>query len=233
MQYQVNLTYRCNLKCGDCLQFIDVLPWPDSDISLWQIRLGGRILVHHGIRVDYVRVSGGEPTVHPQFDECLSELLSGWTDSILVCTNAIKPIVRRRSVKYRKAPPGWRKRRRHQPCMVSPKDLGLRPVMGYNRPCGVTRRCGVLYDRHGFAPCGNAGCIGRVIGVDPYRKRPVMLGTKELCEHCVFSLPPVVKYRVWADVRSGVIEYPTETWRRGVERSEREPVVFHTIEERV
>ena len=111
-------------------------------------------------------------------------------------------------------------------------DLGLQPIFGFTRPCRIMIKCGRLFDAFGFSFCPNAGIRGRILRIDPYQPRPVLLGYPSMCQHCIFTLPTNQRTKLWQAVKDGKIEHPTKTYREGLERALEEPVKFKRFQER-
>ena len=219
IQMQVNLTYACNLACDMCIQFHDVIPWSNPmEIELDDIILAYEILKEHGIKTKTIRVSGGEPTMHPQYEKCIETLKKHWEyDKFIICTNTLIDS-NIKDVKHRKSPPGW-KEPRHESWTISPDDLGIQTPKQIPISCIVMKRCGRLFDSHGFGPCGNAGPIGRVLGIDPYSTTPVIQGhSADMCKHCIGVLNKNQRNAIHNDVKKGKIEKITKTYREGFER---------------
>ena len=234
-QLQINLTYKCNLKCPYCIQFVDKIDWKqDTEISFEDIELAKDIIAKSDAEFVQIRVSGGEPTQHPMYEECIAKL---WElvvhNKFIVCTNIQELKSVPQPVKYRKSPVGW-KEPRHQPPMISPTDLGIPIDLMLPIDCIIIRRCGNLFDKFGFAPCGNAAPIGRVLRIDPYSTTPVLHGNDpEMCKHCYSILTKRQRIELSAEIRAGKMEYPTKTYREGLERDKVEPFVFKTFQERL
>ncbi|GAG49759.1 unnamed protein product, partial [marine sediment metagenome] len=168
VHYQVNITYECNLQCKLCAEFFDVLPWPDAEITIDDLKLGARLLQKHGVKVKAARIAGGEATLHSKFMECMETIRNEWSaEWMILCTNGTTTFPREKltDVKMRYSPPSEKKKKKHQPCMISPDDLGLK-TKAHIKGCDLAGRCGRLFDAFGFGPCGIAGTLGRVLRID-------------------------------------------------------------------
>ncbi len=237
-KYQINFTYRCNLKCKWCITFKDRLLWPDSDITVEDIKLGGRIARQYTHQVGKLRIGGGEPLMHPQITECCKAINENWKCRLPVLfTNGTLGHLDK-SLMYCKVSPvteakcGWRKRV-HLPPMISPMDLGLQPELGFTKPCKIMNKCGRLFDAFGFSFCPNAGIRGRLLGIDSYQPRPVLLGIPSMCQHCIFTIASRRKRsQLWEGAMNGKIEYPTKTYKEGLKRALEEPIKFKKFQER-
>ena len=235
VRYQISLTYRCNLRCKDCYMFNDHLDWPDSDITVEDIRKGGQLLKQHGIVIQQkLRIGGGEPTLHPRLKECCLAAREEWKKGVpLIMSNMIESIPSGTKARLRRSPMGEFKLSCHRPQLISPADLGMEPLGGFMRSCKGQKGCGRLFDKWGFAPCVFATGRGRLLGIDPYQPRPILMGQPEMCQHCHHSQPPKMQRKLTDMAIAGKIEYPTKTYREGLERWRDEPVQFRTFRERL
>ncbi len=232
-QYQINFTYRCNLKCKWCIEHLNKLPWPDSDITVEDIKLGGRIAKNYVHQVGKLRISGGEPMLHPRVVECCKAIKESWNgDRLFFFTNGTFKLIKDLPVTYRVAPPSDWKKKSFGPPMISPMDLGLQPMYGFTRPCDMMNKSGRLFDAFGFSFCQHAGTTGRLLGIDAYEPRPVLLGIPSMCQHCIFTVPRKKQVELWQAVRDKKIEYPTKTYKEGLKRALEEPIKFKKFQER-
>ena len=213
---------------------LDLVPWSDSDITIEDIRISGGIIKQCGFSVGRVRVAGGEPTLHKNLTECCDAITKYWgLKRAVVCTNAIIDYPKGISFRNVESSPEHFRKDVHKPPMVSPVDIGLDPVLGFNRLCKFSHRCGALFDAFGFSFCPKAGAIGRLLGIDPYQAEPVLLGNENICKHCPYSLPEELRMQVSSDVRNGIIEYPTETYRNAIRKCKENPMKFKKFQDRL
>jgi hypothetical protein len=70
---EIDLIYICSLKCQGCNRSLDKAPSNES-ISLEQINQFIDESVQGGHRWEWIRILGGEPTLHPQFLAILDSL---------------------------------------------------------------------------------------------------------------------------------------------------------------
>ena len=226
--WQIHATLRCDRVCQWCDRLIGVVPWKNSDVLLDDICRAGKEVKSRGLKISWLRVSGGEPTLHPQLLE-LCKLLEEWksiSTKTIICTNkTIEEFpnvpeyrIRRSSVKRDPLKDG------HNPNLISPYDMGLKTTIGighipeYYYRCGLMRRCGQVFDAFGFTFCHRAGGIGRLIGIDPYSTVPLTKGIEDICRHCIYSIRRSDRLQLWKDVKDGKLKHPTETYRKGLER---------------
>jgi len=128
-----------------------------------------------GVRWERIRVLGGEPTLHPQFQPILAALLRYREVVpevvIEVATNGHGPKVQ---AALRHIPPGvvvenTAKESVEQPFdtfNVAPCDQPAYRRADYRNGCVVTETCGVGLGPHGFYPCAVAAGIDRIVGLD-------------------------------------------------------------------
>lgn len=62
------LTQRCNLACAHC--YVSASPWTGLDMELTTARAA--LQIFRGLDIQDVRLTGGEPTIHPAFEEVLA-----------------------------------------------------------------------------------------------------------------------------------------------------------------
>jgi len=241
--FGVNPTWDCNASCKLCMRFLDVLSWKDVDstVSIDDIRIAGELLRWYGIRTKKIHVTGGEPLLHPKIVDVCSVIAKEWKpESIRIYTNdsisppeelCVKNIYGVR-LSLCRVPLG-RSRESFDPSMISPTDLGLRPMFGAVSPCPMAIRCGRAFDAFGFAPCSQSIVIGRVLGIDVHQPFPVVRGFPEVCKHCLNSLPRVkIKKLVWLAKRNR-IEYPTKTYRERIDKVRQETIKYRRFQERL
>lgn len=89
------ITSKCNLNCSYC--YVDINAGPEKDPSLEQIRHTIDALYRLGTR--YVCLLGGEPLLHPKFEEIVDYLLA---KGMLVSVNTNGTIIGRQDHVLRK-----------------------------------------------------------------------------------------------------------------------------------
>lgn len=221
LRYGIAATYRCNLSCKYCNRFLDQLPWLDSDLSLDSLEKAGKLVHQAGINPNKARITGGEPTLHPDLPGICRIVREAWNPTlrIVVLTNKTQPLVLIQQYNARYSWDGPEKAQRHRPWMISPVDLGLQPKKGFNgQDCWVQRGCGRLFDTFGFAACVFAGALGRILGLDPYQPLPVLEMGAGFCQHCICSLPRGKQWAIWKAAQQGELAFPTKTFAKGLAR---------------
>lgn len=82
-----NLGKRCNYSCSYCPSFIHDNTSPHTDIELLKATVDKLSTINKPLRISF---TGGEPTVHPKFEELVDYCVSKNTDFISVTTNATR-----------------------------------------------------------------------------------------------------------------------------------------------
>lgn len=226
IRFAVVPTYRCNADCEQCNRMLGVMPWPDSDLSLDDLKLGWERIQRAGIEVEKARVTGGEPLLHPRFEEVMEligktfnkEYVANGNETVVFTNGSIPQPESCTSWRYNTSELGAEKTKNLKPPMISPADLGVECKCGAGVFCFRQRGCGRLFDAHGFSCCIFAGAIGRAIGIDPYSARPVIDSRRDVCRHCVFAVGVHKAHRLYEAMGRGEFEYPTVTYRRAIER---------------
>jgi len=235
VRFEVDITFRCNLSCALCDRLIGKLPISESDLNLDDLSLAAERLKEAEIRVSRVKVTGGEPLVHPDVKEICHTIRELWPSYksdgvfIIICTNGIlrRPRIRGVSVSTSPLP------KKHVPFTLSPLDMGISPVgNGYERMCRVQKLCGMSFDVFGFNFCPYAGIIGRILGIDTYSPTPVVHGDKRICQHCIYSVPTGKRWKIQQKALAGEIKFPSPTFREGLERNQKHPTHWKKFRER-
>jgi hypothetical protein len=237
IRYGITATFACNQKCRFCNRGLNLLPWQQpSQLSVEDVKTAGRIVREAGIELDKVRLTGGEPTLHPQLREICQAVMEHWKPkhTLVVMTNHVLqgPKLEGVNAHYSWDQPAT-KESLHRPWLISSSDLGLEPVVGFNgKECWVQHGCGRSFDTFGFSFCVLAGPLGRLLRIDPYDAQPIMRGKREICQHCICSLPRKKQWWIWGESGAGRMDQITKTFREGVERYQEEPYKFKTWKER-
>jgi len=225
---QIAVTYRCNSACKWCVQHLDKIRWQvDTDITAEEIRTAARLLKHYGIRINKLRITGGEPLVHPGLRQILEVVNETWAPRsgwFRIYSNGKLPRLRGVPGRFSVVPvDSAKKTDAFTPFNVSPADLGIEPKFGFIRPCVQQLYCGRWFDCFGFTSCGVAGVLGAMLGEDTYEPLPVMMGRPSVCQHCLYSLSKKERHAITYRVKAGDIPDVTKTFERAIERWHDDP----------
>lgn len=190
---ELNITLKCNLSCAGCNRMCNVYKNRTEHMSIEQIqKFIDQARVNGG--VNKLKVIGGEPLLHPQFVEIYNMLAEAGKEKIIkfivIESNKTVPFPKVESYPFICLRGTVQRKKKHQPFLWSPKDLGF--TYGANYKCMQLRKCGYSLDKYGYLPCSLAIMLSRLFGhTDLYRKEfPTNpWGLEKLCENCVFCMP--------------------------------------------
>ena len=232
IRYEVDVTFRCNLACPLCDRLVGKLPINNSDVTVEDITVAGERIREAGLEVSRVKVSGGEPLLHKDATEICQVIETQWPlivgNKRVLCSNGQLPVPT--GITYRKSISGLPKA--HTPATISPADLGLSGDGGCTGICRPQQFCGRAFDAFGFNFCPYAGIIGRIVGIDTYSSRPVLVGVREICKHCLFTIPAGKRLKLRKAAVEGELQYPTPTFREGIDRNQDQPTNWPRFLER-
>lgn len=180
---EIDITYLCNLHCLNCNRSVSQAR-EALHMAVATVEAFVRDSLTRGVVWRRIRVLGGEPTLHPEFDRVI-EVLRTYTqvhaDCILeVVTNGYGDRVE--AALQRLPEDVWidnsRKTGPIQPTFgpfnLAPCDDTRYRGADYANACAVARDCGMGLTPQGYYPCAVAGGIDRILGGH--------LGRKELPE---------------------------------------------------
>jgi hypothetical protein len=154
-----------------------------------------------GKKINRIKVVGGEPFMHPDYDWMLTRLGSlvpDYCNKVKVDTNWSLPYCTTADVQVTGRAP---KRKVHLPYLWSPTDLGLSVT-----PCNQPRVCGFylhhLYKDH---------MPTEVWGLD------------ELCKHCIHAAPDDFRAQLCKPLKEITLneKTPTKSWEDALENYRR------------
>ena len=170
---EIDLTYRCNLRCRNCNRSCTQAP-SRMDLPLTRIEAFIRQSTAEGRPWERIRLLGGEPTLHPEFAAAVA-LLRGYRSRvnhglrIVVCTNGSGARVRRRldrlprDIEVKNTRKGPRQRL-FRPFNLAPMDRALYRWSDFSSGCRILADCGIGLTPLGYYPCAVAGAIDRIFG---------------------------------------------------------------------
>ncbi len=171
---EIDVTWACNLRCFNCNRSCEQAPTGEG-MALEDVTRFVDESLERGKRWERIRVLGGEPTLHPRFDEILAELVRYRAAvpevEIVLVTNGHGDKVR---AALARVPRGITventdKQGQVQPFMsfnVAPVDVPAYADADFTNGCWVTQGCGVGLTPRGWYPCAVAGGIDRIFGLD-------------------------------------------------------------------
>lgn len=212
----LNVTYRCNLSCRHCLQLCDVWKQPCSDVTMDQV---DRFCEQAAkLPLYFVRISGGEPTLHPQFDRIVRYVNTMLVEDGPAMFGGVDTNSAEGSLTL---PPHWTQigfpnKSRHNAQLISPDEIGMRsPNCG--RSCRVQGRCGIGYDFRGWSFCLIAPNLQAMLGIEKTYDSPSLELDADVCKHCVWSLSQQEMREINDGVAAGRIQWPSQVFKDGLE----------------
>lgn len=177
---EIDITYLCNLRCANCNRSSAQAP-EAVHMSLRQMAEFVDESLSMGRRWRRIRVLGGEPTLHPEFDQLMAELLrykaSSPETQLQVVSNGHGDKVNRA---LRRLPPeieveNSAKQGTIQPMFGpfnwAPKDRLKYRFAEFKNGCAIMADCGMALTPLGYYPCAMSGGIDRVLRVNRGRSR--------------------------------------------------------------
>jgi hypothetical protein len=170
---EIDITYACNLHCLNCNRSVrqarDAMHMPLATVTHFVDESVAR-----GKRWRRIRVLGGEPTLHPEFEAIVAELLRyrRWNEACIVevVTNGYGASVEAALARL-PAQVMVDNSAKNSPIQVHFGPFNLAPVddrayrhADYSNGCAVLRDCGMGLTPMGYYPCAVAGGIDRITG---------------------------------------------------------------------
>ena len=218
----IDLTHECDLTCLDCNRSCGAGQAPAVErIGLDQVRRFVDESLGAGKRWRRIMLEGGEPTLHPQLEGIIEELMRYRRHAhadceIELCTNGHGP---RAAQALRRLPRGVRVKNSaktagpaqgHFAFNVAPRDLAEFAGSDYSQGCYIHRIFGLGLTRSGYYPHPVCAGIDRVFGFDIGLKRlPSCAG--EMAAQMLRLCPLCGHFR---EFRPGGVRRP-RFWRRG------------------
>ena len=206
---EVDLTYRCPMRCVNCDRFCDIAP--SSGLEDMTPEHFSRILddsIECGHDWEEIRLVGGEPTEHPKFRDFVQIAASyhkrrprtifamythgngakGASD-ITWCGGVFPEL---RIINSKKTS----RKQLHWPFCVAPIDVDPHWASTHVwSGCDMSKRCGIGLNALGFHPCAVAGSINRIFGIGKSISSVASLSVEGLqgmypnyCQLCGFYL---------------------------------------------
>jgi len=176
---EIDLTYRCNLRCKNCNRSCTQAP-SRTDMPVETIESFLKESIAARIGWKRIRLLGGEPTLHPELTTILDMLLAYKSRHslhvrIVVCTNGsgkqVNEMLSRlpKGVIIKSTAKGKRQRL-FRPFNMAPVDNVMYRFADFTAGCRIISDCGLGLTPNGYYPCAVAGGIDRVFGLGRGRK---------------------------------------------------------------
>jgi len=172
---QLELTYNCNLKCLNCDRGCRQAPSEDF-LSLSQVDYFLKETIQAGIKWQAIRLLGGEPTLHPQISDIVDRLLSyvhnhSPETQLVLRTNGYGEETRKILHKLPEAveiidSSKSTSQQEFFPVNLAPQDSAVYRWTNFSNACHIPVDCGFALTPSGYYPCGVAGAIDRIFGLD-------------------------------------------------------------------
>lgn len=169
---EIDITYACNLRCHNCNRSVGHAPEArHMPVETVERFVDESIAVAKRWR--RIRVLGGEPTLHPQFDAVVAALLQyrRWSSACVVeiVTNGYGVHAERALARLPEEV--WVENSRKVgpvqphfgPFNLAPCDDPAFRMADYSNGCAVQRDCGMGLTPLGYYPCAVAGGIDRIL----------------------------------------------------------------------
>jgi len=190
MKIEYAITLRCNAGCPSCSRHSQI-HGAESDVTLEQNDRFIAEVKGHG-DVERVWVTGGEPAVHPLYDEIMSKLYvellqTNTIKHLIIVSNGYIPVVLPPGVEHDILGPED-KMHLFRCQYVAPYDTGQE-----RKECKVPFTDGAGFSAYGWYPCGGGASICMLLGLWKYRrdKIPKDIGDfgslYDMCKFCQVS----------------------------------------------
>lgn len=235
MRLQVQTGQACNAQCPHCEVGVGLFRLHNYAMSeAMANKLVDRIIERRH-RVHRVTLAGGEPLLNKDLQGIIYafDRLDSLTDG-RVLTNDLLPR------DHIDIPPRWHwvpdpiddpedvrsGKAAHVPFFISPADHGIESKFD---DCRVRGWCGRSADKHGFAMCGVAPVLGRLLKIDPYDRDDIVYGAEKpegICQHCIYGLSRKEQRKLTGRAERGEIAAISPTYQAGIERERKSPTKF-------
>lgn len=231
---ELDITYACNLHCYNCNRSVRQAPQA-LHLPVEKLRMWVDEWIARGKRWERIRILGGEPTLHPHFQEIMTELLryrqwSPRTLLVLVTNGHGAEVASRLQTLSRKV---WVENSQKQsnlqptfgPFNLAPIDDPHFDGADFSNACAIASRCGMGLTPLGYYPCALAGGIDRITGEGlgvqnlPSDKDDMLPAAEKFCRLCGrfrdgHYLPPQLRPALTEEKMSPVWRKLYARWRK-------------------
>lgn len=240
---EIDITYFCNLRCLNCNRSCTQAP-SDEHMPLEMISKFVDDSINQRKVWRRIRVLGGEPTHHPEFNAIINELCR-YQSTFPACKVEVvsnghgrktrnsleglpENIVIENTAKNSRVQPDF------APFNQAPQDQRKYRFADYSNGCAIMNECGIGLTSRGYYPCAVAGGIDRVLGVSHGRK---MIPLKDdsmadLCESACrlcgrfedgHYVPPKLRPRLETEVISTSWQDLYRAWKVRTDKEKDDP----------
>ncbi len=178
--FEICITFACNLRCLNCDMSCRQAA-SDEHMSVAQIENFIKESVANNHKWERIRITGGEPTLHPQLFEILQLLLQykkifSLNTRLSLVTNGfgehIDSVLSRipKEIEINNTAKKSEFQNFH-PFNFAPQDSWFYKLADYSNGCWVMSECGMGLTSEGYYHCVVAGGIDRIFGFNVARKR--------------------------------------------------------------
>jgi hypothetical protein len=192
----LDITYHCNMACTNCNRLSNVKNKPRNNLSLKDIKIILLNLIHNKNPVKTIIISGGEPTVHPEFLDIIKlvgsycatfgifcQLLTNGGLSFLKVKDKLPENIQvLNSSKQNNTP-------FHFKFTIAPIDLGVYDPE--DNPCRESITCGRALNKNGYFVCSSAAAIDNFLnlnlgisGFENATEENLRNRAKDICKYC-------------------------------------------------
>lgn len=233
-QIEIDITYDCNLNCKNCNRSCRQAP-EKLEINLDKIEEFVSDSIKYNIKWKRIRILGGEPTLHSQFEKILYSLINyklyNPETRLELVTNGFGKQVQRNLLKV---PPFYHIENSHKlspnqlnflAFNLAPRDDKRFKNVDYRNGCSNLTECGIGLTPLGYYPCALAGGIDRItnykLGIRrlPIRREQLVELLPKFCSLCgrfqsrIF-IPYNLRLQIKEELRSTSWEQIYKKWRK-------------------
>lgn len=190
----IDITYDCNMSCNNCNRLSNLCKRPESNMSIDDIKKFIKESEETGNPLRSIAVSGGEPSVHPDFEKImvlLSEYCSKNSIYLYLQTNG------KTLDKINKLPDNVQINNTgknsnnpyHYPFTIAPVDINF--YYEDNNPCDTPFTCGRCLNKNGYYGCPISAAMDDILelntgikSIKDVNNDNLRNNTKKLCKYC-------------------------------------------------
>jgi len=200
----LDIIYKCNLRCKNCNRSLGQIQSHEL-MNIKQIKKFIKESQNHNIKWKWIKIVGGEPTLHPKILKILDLLLEykknySFNTKLTLVTNGFGKKVNEvlskipKEIEIRNS---YKKSSFHlfTPFNDAPKDYKKYKFADYSNGCDLLYKCGMALNPYGYYSCAHAAGIDQIFGFDlgkkklPLNKDIMIDQIKVFCKLCGYFKP--------------------------------------------